>query len=75
MEPLHRHHRGPTEQGQQKPHGQHEAVEHRQKHYQTILLCEFQEIPAGGDVGQQVAVGQHRPLWVARGPAGIDEHR
>ena len=75
IEPLHRHHRGPTEERQQETDGQHEAVEHRQKHHQTIVLRQVQEVPAGADVRQQIAVGQHRPLRMARGPARVDEHR
>ena len=75
LKPFHRHDRSTAEQRQQKPHGQHEAVEHGQQDDQSILFRQFQEHATRGDILQQVAVREHGPFRMARRPTGVDEHR
>ena len=69
-------HDGATDQqGQQQADGEHKTVKHGQKHHKPVLTRRLEHKPATFDIGQEVAVREHRPFRMARRARGINNHR
>ncbi len=75
VEPLHEHHGRADRQREAEHDVQAEDVEHRQHAVHDVVAV---HVSLGAqallDVGAQVAVGQHRRAWCARGSAGEEQH-